>query len=68
MGTSMFAVMGMPGWLEIGVVLSVGLLLFGNRLPGVARSLGQSIIEFKRGFRSQEEADLPSGEFLHERD
>jgi sec-independent protein translocase protein TatA len=33
-------------WAIVGLV---ALLLFGKRLPGVARSLGQGINEFKRG-------------------
>jgi sec-independent protein translocase protein TatA len=33
-------------WLVIGIV---ALLLFGNRLPEVARSLGKAWNEFKRG-------------------
>lgn len=28
----------------------VAFMLFGNRLPSVMRSLGQSITEFKKGF------------------
>lgn len=35
-------------WIVIGVV---ALLLFGNRLPEVARSLGRAWNEFKRGLR-----------------
>ncbi len=35
-------------WLVIGVV---ALLLFGNRLPEVARSMGRAFNEFKRGLR-----------------
>jgi TatA/E family protein of Tat protein translocase len=31
------------------VILVIGLLLFGRRLPGVARNLGQGINEFKKG-------------------
>ncbi len=42
---------GMPGWAEILVILFIGLLLFGKRLPDVARSLGTSIVEFKKGMR-----------------
>ena len=34
--------------------LLVALLLFGRRLPEVARSLGRSIVEFKRGLRDLE--------------
>lgn len=41
---------GQPGWLEILVVLLVALLLFGSKkLPELARALGKSLSEFKRG-------------------
>jgi sec-independent protein translocase protein TatA len=36
------------------LALFVILLLFGSRLPLVARSLGQSITEFKKGFKELE--------------
>jgi sec-independent protein translocase protein TatA len=36
---------------EIIAVLVVVLLLFGHRLPGMARSLGSGITEFKRGLK-----------------
>ena len=32
----------------------VAMLLFGNRLPNVARSLGRSLVEFKRGMSNLE--------------
>lgn len=39
-----------PGPFEIIVILFIILLLFGaKRLPGLARSLGKSLQEFKRG-------------------
>ena len=34
--------------------LVVILLLFSSRLPGLARALGQSIIEFKKGLKELE--------------
>ena len=37
------------GWSEVVVVLTIALVLFGNKLPQLARSLGRSITEFRRG-------------------
>jgi len=37
--------LGIP---EVVVLLAVGLLLFGNRLPELARSLGKALVDFKR--------------------
>jgi sec-independent protein translocase protein TatA len=34
---------------ELLVIGGLAVLLFGSRLPGVARSLGKSMTEFKRG-------------------
>jgi len=31
------------------IILIIGLLIFGKRLPEVGRSLGQTIVEFKKG-------------------
>ena len=39
---------GLPGWLEFAVIGIVVLLIFGKRLPGVMRGLGQGIVEFRR--------------------
>jgi sec-independent protein translocase protein TatA len=47
---------GLGPW-EIIVVMLVILLLFGNRLPGLMRSLGQGVVEFKKGVRGIEGED-----------
>ena len=42
------------GW-EMIIVAMVCLLIFGNRLPSVMRSLGKSVTEFKKGVSGIEE-------------
>jgi len=49
------------GLLKVGIriwklliLLFIVLLLFSSRLPSVARALGQSIIEFKKGIKELE--------------
>ena len=44
-----FAFLGTFGPWEMAIVGLVCLLIFGNRLPSVMRSLGQSVTEFKKG-------------------
>jgi sec-independent protein translocase protein TatA len=36
------------------IMLMVVFLLFGGRMPALARSLGQSIVEFKKGIKELE--------------
>ena len=36
---------------ELLIILAVVLVLFGNRIPKMARSLGSGITEFKRGLK-----------------
>ena len=43
------------GW-EWLVILIVALLVFGKRLPDVARSIGKSLTEFKKGIKEGEQA------------
>jgi sec-independent protein translocase protein TatA len=44
-----------PGPAELLVIGVVALLLFGRRLPEVARSLGRSITSFKKGLKDVED-------------
>jgi sec-independent protein translocase protein TatA len=41
--------------LHLLVILVVFLLLFGNRLPSVMRSLGEGVVEFKKGMQGIED-------------
>jgi sec-independent protein translocase protein TatA len=43
------------GWVEMMVILGLGLLIFGRRLPEVGRSLGRGIVEFRKGLRGIED-------------
>ncbi|MEX0718117.1 MAG: twin-arginine translocase TatA/TatE family subunit [Planctomycetaceae bacterium] len=50
----------MPGWQELLIVGFIVLLLFGKRLPSVMRSLGTSIVEFKKGVSGIEDEGDPN--------
>lgn len=58
----MIAYIGMPGPLEMMVIAGIVLLLFGNRLPSVMRSLGKGIVEFKKGVKGIEDEVDSAGE------
>jgi sec-independent protein translocase protein TatA len=45
------ALLGGLGTPELVVIVLVALLLFGHRLPDVARSAGRAVVEFKKGLR-----------------
>jgi sec-independent protein translocase protein TatA len=51
---TLFAFMGI-GPMEMVVVGVVAVLLFGKRLPEVARSMGKSMMEFKKGMSGLED-------------
>ncbi len=51
---------GVGVWEMLFVALIV-LLLFGNRLPSVMRSLGRGVVEFKKGVQGIEEDVEGSG-------
>ena len=44
-----------PGPLELGMILLVALLLFGRKLPEIARNVGKSLTEFKKGVNEAKE-------------
>lgn len=53
----MYGLLGfmLPGGSEWVILLVLGLLIFGRRLPEVGRSLGKGIVEFKRGIKGIED-------------
>jgi sec-independent protein translocase protein TatA len=57
------ALLGLGGS-EMLVIGLVALLLFGTRLPKLARSLGQSVNEFKQGMKDPANPDTaePQGD------
>lgn len=59
---STLAIFGLPTGAEWFIILAIGLLLFGRRLPEVGRSLGQGIVEFKKGLKGVQDEVNTSGE------
>ncbi|MHC4252520.1 MAG: Sec-independent protein translocase subunit TatA/TatB [Planctomycetota bacterium] len=54
LATAAFIGGGGIGWQELAVVLVVMLLVFGNRVPEIMRSLGKGLNQFKRGLHEAE--------------
>jgi len=52
---NILALIGPLGPMELVIIGVVGLLIFGNRLPQVGRSLGKGIVEFKKGLKGVED-------------
>jgi len=51
---------GMLGPEDLGIVLLVGLVVFGgSKIPQLARSLGQAKNEFQKGLKEQPAEDPP---------
>ena len=40
---------------DLIILLVLGLLIFGRRLPEVGRGLGRSIVEFRKGLKGDDE-------------
>ena len=43
------------GFQEIAVLLLLGVLLFGRKLPDLGRSIGKTVVEFKKGVSGLED-------------
>ena len=66
MDLGIFAI-GMPGPMEMLIVLAILLLLFGGaRLPSLMRNLGRSATEFRRGMTDDPEPEGASRKDLEE--
>jgi sec-independent protein translocase protein TatA len=64
----LLAMFGAPGPMEMLIIGLVVLLLFGNRLPSVMRSLGVGITEFKKGIKGEGLDDANASLEDHRRD
>ena len=51
----LFGIMGEFSMIHWLLVVGIGVLLFGKRLPEVGRSLGKGIVEFKKGLKGLED-------------
>ena len=51
-----FGIVGTPGPGTILILLMLGVLLFGKRLPEVGKNIGKGLLEFKKGMNDFREA------------
>ena len=56
------ALFGPIGWPEILVLVLLGVLIFGRRLPDLGKSIGKGIVEFKKGLTGIEDDMNKAGE------
>ena len=52
---NILALMGLPGGSEWILIALVALLIFGRRLPEIARNVGKSLNEFKKGVKESQD-------------
>jgi sec-independent protein translocase protein TatA len=55
-----------PGPMDIIIILIIGVLLFGRKLPEVGKYLGKGIVEFKKGLRGIEDEVETTAQPRHE--
>jgi TatA/E family protein of Tat protein translocase len=60
-GAVTLALLPLGGWELVVIVVFGAVLIFGNRLPELGRSLGRSITEFKKGLSSGGEEQHGAG-------
>ena len=53
-GDALFGMFGLGGQ-EILLLLVLGVLLFGRKLPELGRSVGKTMVEFKKGMKGIED-------------
>lgn len=51
----MFGLIPGIGMQEVLLLLLLGVLLFGRKLPDIGRSLGKTVVEFKKGIGGMED-------------
>jgi sec-independent protein translocase protein TatA len=49
------------GGMEVAVLLGLGVLLFGKRLPEIGKSLGRTVVSFRQGLAGVEDEISSAG-------